>query len=100
MRLQKKSHALVGLYVLISQLFCRVFSRVLFEAGGDDGDYFGGVLAAEEVFFVVGEGYEEAVGGFAIVGEVFADGGFGKMTPIAEESAASAYAFFGHGRRT
>lgn len=46
-------------------------------------------MAAEEVFFVVGQGYEEAVGGFAVVGEVFADGGLGKMTPIAEESVAA-----------
>lgn len=56
-------------------------------------------MAAEEVFFVVGEGYEEAVGGFAVVGEVFADGGFGKMSPIAEESSASTYTFFRHSRR-
>lgn len=76
-----------------------ILSGILFEAGGDVGDHFGGVSAAEEVFFVVGEGYEEAVGGFAVVGEVFADGGFGEMTPVAEESAASAYAFFRHSRR-
>ena len=72
----------------------------IFEAGGDIGDYFGGVSAAEEVFFVVGEGYEEAVGGFAVVGEVFADGGLSEVAPVAEESTASAYSFFGHGRRT
>lgn len=37
----------------------------IFEAGSDGGDYFGSVFATEKVFYIIGQGSEEAVGGFA-----------------------------------
>ena len=66
----------------------------------DGGDHRRGVFAAEHVFAAVFERDQEAVGGFAVVGEVAADVALAEPAPVAEEPAAATDSALAQGRRT
>lgn len=79
--------------------FERMLSRLISEVGADAGEDGGGVGAAEHVFAAIFEGYKKAVGGFSIIGEIFAEVGLTEPSKPTEPAATAAYAASCHCRR-
>ena len=63
-------------------------------------DHSGGILATEDVFFAVFEGDRETVGGFAVVGDIFAEVFLFEPAIPAEPFATVNDPYCPHSRRT